>query len=89
MGSSQSKIEPTVEKKLAERLQALDVKENKQDLEKGYVYIDDEKRTMEIRSVYDGMQLIAVQLHDTSPTLPRFLSARQKSGKNSSWRTPR
>ena len=44
MGSPQSRIEPVVEKKLTERLQALEVKENRKDLEKGYVYIDDEKR---------------------------------------------
>ncbi|KAI4134845.1 MAG: hypothetical protein LQ347_001184 [Umbilicaria vellea] len=41
MGSSQSKLpEPAVGEKLAERLRAMEAKESRNELEKGYVYID-------------------------------------------------
>lgn len=45
MGSSQSKLpEPAVGEKLAERLRAMEVKETRSSLEKGYVYVDGEQR---------------------------------------------
>ena len=45
MGSSQSKLpEPAVGEKLAERLRAMEVKDTRSSLEKGYVYVDGEQR---------------------------------------------
>lgn len=45
MGSSQSKLpEPAVGEKLAERLRAMEAKESRNELEKGYVYIDGQQR---------------------------------------------
>ena len=45
MGSSQSKLpEPAVGEKLAERLHAMEVKETRSELEKGYVYVEGEQR---------------------------------------------
>lgn len=44
MGNSQSKpLEPAISEKLTERFQALEVKENRSELEKGYVYINGEE----------------------------------------------
>ena len=44
MGNSQSKaLEPAISEKLTERLQALEVKENRFELDKGYVYINGEE----------------------------------------------
>ncbi len=37
--------EPAVGEKLAERLHALEVKESSRELEKGYVYVDEQDRT--------------------------------------------
>lgn len=46
MGFTQSKMpEPAVGEKLAERLHALEVKESSRELEKGYVYVDEQDRT--------------------------------------------
>lgn len=45
MGSSQSKLpEPAVGEKLAERLRAMEVRETRNELEKGYVYVDGQQR---------------------------------------------
>lgn len=45
MGASQSKLpEPILQEKLAERLQALEVKDHQRDSEKDYVYVDEEQR---------------------------------------------
>jgi len=45
MGASQSKLpEPIVQEKLAERLQALLVKDTQHESEKDYVYIEQEQR---------------------------------------------
>ena len=45
MGSSQSKLsEPAVGEKLAERLGSMEVKETRNELEKGYVYVEGEQR---------------------------------------------
>ena len=47
MGSSQSKLpEPAVGEKLAERLHAMEVKESRNELEKGYVYLEGEQRAL-------------------------------------------
>ena len=52
MGSSQSKLpEPAVSEKLVERLQALQLKDSKHELEKGYVYIEGEDRKVDRLSV--------------------------------------
>jgi len=45
MGASQSKLpEPIIQEKLAERLQALLVKDTPQELEKDYVHVDQEQK---------------------------------------------
>lgn len=47
MGSSQSKLaEPAVGEKFAERLRAMEVKEARNELEKGYVHVEVEKRKL-------------------------------------------
>ena len=49
MGSSQSKaLEPAVSEKLVERLQALDVQQQRPDVEKGYVYVTGEEREHDV-----------------------------------------
>ena len=45
MGSSQSRLSsPIVAEKLSERLRALELKESRNELEKGYVYVEGEAR---------------------------------------------
>ena len=52
MGSSQSKaLEPAVGEKLVERLQTLDVKEQRSEVEKGYVYVDGEEREYDVARI--------------------------------------
>ncbi len=50
MGASQSKLpEPIIQEKLAERLQALLVKDTQQELEKDYVHVDQEQKLSTLR----------------------------------------
>lgn len=60
MGSSQSKLsEPAVGEKLAERLRAMEVKDTRNELEKGYVYVDGKQRKSSDRRLwFEGPLLI-------------------------------